>query len=357
MRKRLRTIVLLLSAACGVNACTGFESGKTVTSPTSSTASVPGGTANGALIGTWGTQSDAFTLPSPASCANFQWQITSQSATAVAGTFAATCDGGVAITANASGTLTTPTTVAVTITGVALISGVPVCNFTLGGTGTIVDNDTLTIPYSGTTCVGPVHGTQTLRRHRDAPAPAPEPIPTYPADPGPSGPAGLDAIDLGRATLLNSPHDFASWPITTTIAAVDIQSSGIHVDFSKRDGPGRWPDIVPPGWDGPLQYTLGMALTINGQWYASTVVQYWYGLDRSGGAPSQYATNWFYDPNRWAPMTYHQPQPGELIGLFVCEGDCRNNWEGSNSPLRERSNVVLVPMPSDAGSYHTFSFR
>jgi len=47
-----------------------------------------------------------------------------------------------------------------------------------------------------------------------------------------------------------------------------------------------------------------------------------------------------------------------LIGFFVCEGDCRNNPEGSVSPLRERSNVVLVPMPAnDNGSFQTFRRR
>jgi hypothetical protein len=29
----------------------------------------------------------------------------------------------------------------------------------------------------------------------------------------------------------------------------------------------------------------------------------------------------------------------------VCEGDCRNNTKGDSSPLRERSNVVLVKFP------------
>ena len=161
-------------------------------------------------------------------------------------------------------------------------------------------------------------------------------------------------IDLRSATMLNSPTGFADWTISTAITGLDIQASGIRIDFSKKDGPGRWPDVFPPGWNEPLQYTLGMALNINGTWYASTVVEYWYGLDRSGGPPSQYAANWFYDPNRWAPMTYHQPAVGEMIGFFVCEGDCRNNWEGSSSPLRERSNVVLVPMPSDAGAFYSF---
>jgi hypothetical protein len=146
----------------------------------------------------------------------------------------------------------------------------------------------------------------------------------------------------------------ARWPITTAISSIDIQSRGVHVEFSKKNGPGRWPDFTPPGWDGPLQYTLGMVLNIGGQWYASAVVEFWNGLDYAGGPPSQYALNWFYDPARWAPMTGHQPAVGEQIGFFVCAGDCRNTTDGSRSPIKERSNVVIVTMPNDGGA--TFRF-
>ena len=356
--RSLAAFALAAVTACASTACTGFESGKTTGTSTAPTVSVPGGSSSGALVGTWG-EPTAFTIPSASSCGNFQWQITSQSDSAVAGAFSATCDGGIGISASASGTLNTATTVGITVTGVALVSGVPACNFTLNGVGTLTDDsNTLTIPYNGTTCVGPVHGTQVLRRHVETPAPppvppAPDPTPVIvPVD------SPLDAIDLNQAIILNSPRDFASWPITTKISAISMGPGGVGVNFDKKDGPGRWPDVVPPGWSGPLQYTLGMALNINGQWYASTVVEYWHELDASGGPPSQFASNWFYDPSRWSPMTYHQPRPGELIGFFVCEGDCRNNPEGSVSPLRERSNVVLVPMPAnDNGSFQTFRRR
>jgi hypothetical protein len=181
------------------------------------------------------------------------------------------------------------------------------------------------------------------------------PTPTPTPSPTPGGPAAGDQLNLSKATILNSPPDLASWAVTTSITALDISSGGIHVDFSKKDGPGRWPDIIPPGFTGPIEYTLGMVLTINGQLYASAPIQMWNGLDRGGGPPSQYALNWFYDPARWAPMTFHQPAVGELIGFFVAEGSLRNDTAGTSSPLKERSNVVVVPMPSDGGASFTFS--
>src|SRR5205814_6062127 len=51
----------------------------------------------------------------------------------------------------------------------------------------------------------------------------------------------------------------------------DVCSSDLRV---LQDGPGRWPDIVPPGWDGPLQYTVGIVMNIGGSWYGSAAIQY-----------------------------------------------------------------------------------
>jgi hypothetical protein len=164
----------------------------------------------------------------------------------------------------------------------------------------------------------------------------------------------VDAVPLSSMIIRDSPLSLGSWPITTALKVVEMRPSGIHVEFSKQNGPGRWPDWTPPGWDGPLQYTLGMALNIGGQWYASAPIEFWYGLDASGGPPSEYAMNWFYAPTRWAPMTTHQPAVGETIGFFICAGDCRGRIDGNGSPVKERSNVVLVKMPTNAGARFTF---
>jgi len=167
------------------------------------------------------------------------------------------------------------------------------------------------------------------------------PISVAPGVPGAAG----DQINMAAAAIYNSPTDLASWTVSTAITSVNFLGDGISVQFSKKDGPGRWPDVTPPGWDGALEYTLGMCLNINGQWDCSAVIQVWNGLDPAGGPPSGIGQNWFYDPLRWGPMTGHQPAHGETVGIFVCEGDCRNNTKGDLSPLRERSNVVLVKFP------------
>lgn len=160
---------------------------------------------------------------------------------------------------------------------------------------------------------------------------------------------GSDSFDLSRALVRNSPPDIATWPVSARITRLDLGPNGVRIDFTKRDGPGSWPD-VPFGAPGDsLEYTLWIVLNINGAWYTSGCIQYWRGLDRNGGPPSQYAQNWYYDALRWAPMTGHQPAVGEMVGFFVAAGNHRNVRDASESIVRERSNVVVVPFPSDAG--------
>ena len=172
-------------------------------------------------------------------------------------------------------------------------------------------------------------------------------------------PGGPTELDLHSVTLYSNPPDLADWPVTTRLTAVDFTSDGVRVEFSKRDGPDRWPDVVPPGWDGPLQYTMGIVECIDGTWYSSAVIEFWYGLAASGGniaLDNQIAMNWYYDAGRWGRLAGRQPATGETIGVFIAAGNLRNitSDDRAQSPVMERSNVVLVPMPSVAGATHRF---
>ncbi|MGZ3475508.1 MAG: hypothetical protein ACXWUG_15480 [Polyangiales bacterium] len=186
-----------------------------------------------------------------------------------------------------------------------------------------------------------------------------------PADTAPT------TLDLHDVTLFDNPPDLADWPVTTTLTEVDFSADGVHLEFSKRDGTGSWPDITPPGWDGPLEYTVGLVEYIDGKWYGSAAIQFWRGLDASGGnlaedvatkaqctafghdSSCQVAKNWYYDA-RWGNLAGYQPKTGEVIGVFVVAGNVRGVKDGSQSPVHERSNIVLVPMPDLAGAKHAF---
>jgi hypothetical protein len=357
----LRTFALLatlVSSATGVGCA--FDHSSNMLGPSSSRASgaatPPGsnGVATPSMVGLW--ESNALpTLPSPTSCGNFQYQISSQTATSIAGTFTAVCGGGLSLSGSATGQLV-GSSVPFTITGNASLPGIPSCAISLSGTGAIEDSGrTLRLPYAGTTCLGPVTGTEVLRKPTPATTapPAPPSPPQPPPPPPPPVPTSNDGIDLHGVTVTAaSPADVANWPVTTLITTLDLRGDGAFVDFSKKDGPGRWPDVMPPGWDGPIQYTLWLVENINGRWYTSGGVEYWYGLSRQGGPPSQYGRNWYYSSDVWGPLANHQPAIGEQVGFFVTAGDARAK---DVTIVRERSNVVVVPFPSDAGSVFQFS--
>ena len=161
-------------------------------------------------------------------------------------------------------------------------------------------------------------------------------------------------LDVSSWTVLNSPSDIGAWAETATITSLVLGPDGVHIDFTKRDGAGSWPDVpfITPGEN--LEYTLWMVVRIDGQWFTSGGLQYWRGLDQMGGPPSMYAANWYYDPGRWGPMTTHQPAVGEWVGFFVAAGNERNVTDHSGTMVLERSNVVLVPFPDDTGATFTF---
>jgi hypothetical protein len=164
-----------------------------------------------------------------------------------------------------------------------------------------------------------------------------------------------DAINLSQVTVYNSPTDVASWPVTTKITQIVEQPTnssapGMTLTFSALN---TWPDYTPPGWDGPLQYTVWPVVKINGQWYTSGIIQMWNGRGATG-APllTDFAINWVYD-GRWGPMQGHQPVVGEQMGFFVTAGNARG--VNTVTSVRERSNVVMINVP--AGDTGAFKFK
>jgi hypothetical protein len=176
------------------------------------------------------------------------------------------------------------------------------------------------------------------------PAPAPDPGPGVP-----SGPVGADGFNLAAAVIHSSPNA-AAWPVTASITSLSFRSDGVAVEFTKKSGPGRWPDVVPPGWSGPLQYTLWIAMNLGGTWHTCGPIEYWNGLAANGGdvtVNNQIAVNWTY---YCGPMA-RQPAPGEQVGFFVTAGDARMK---DAALVHERSNIVVIPFPASAGQTYSF---
>ena len=200
------------SAGNGGNGGTGNPPG------TGTTTSTP------SLVGTWASSSAAPTLPNPSTCGNFQYQITSQTSSSIAGTFTGTCGGGLGISGNASGQVN-GTAVSITVSGTASMPGIPSCPFTLSGNGTIEDNgNTLRVPFSGETCLGPVSGTEVLRRPQPAaPAPQPTPAPTPTPTPTPAPPSDptFGCSTGNKEKLVECIHDHVN-PSRTVEGAFEV---------------------------------------------------------------------------------------------------------------------------------------
>ncbi len=159
--------------------------------------------------------------------------------------------------------------------------------------------------------------------------------PTTPTPtPTPGSPSGIDAT---KAVFIDNPP-INTWAETAKITRVDFSQGYVVVDFDKRTGSNRWPDV--PFGSGTVEYTLGMCANLSGQWYCSAVIQFWYGRElEAGGRMDEIATNWYYD-GRWRQLQGWQPQIGESVGIFVGAGNLR---DGNNWIVEERSNILLIP--------------
>ena len=89
-----------------------------------------------------------------------------------------------------------------------------------------------------------------------------------------------------------------------------------------------------------------MCLNINNHWNCSAAIHFWEGRElEASGHPQHIHDDWFYD-NRWGVMKGYQPSDGELIGIFVGQGNLRDSGKTS---VFERSDFVVMPF---GGSYH-----
>ncbi len=353
---------LALAVVIAAGGC-AFERGSTGVSPSSSSdtpaqTSAPAGTTPivdaQAYMGTWSTAAAPTLALNPSTCGNLQWSISSQTSSQISGTFSAACAGGISLSGTATGQIGNLQSIPISIIGTGSLPGFPSCAFQIDGTGTVMDNNTaLQVVYTGTTCVGPIRGTETLRKKSTAvqpPEPAPAPVPEPAPAPTPVDVAA-DQMNLAEATVYNSPADVASWPVTTRITRLQMLgcNGGIALTFGAQNS---WPDYTPPGWDGPLQYTVWAVVNVNGRWNTSGFIQFWRGRENTG-APilplgCGFPVNWAYD-HRWGPMNGYRPSVGERMGFFVTAGDARNVL-GVTS-LRERSNVVVVDLPAEFGTW------
>ena len=111
-------------------------------------------------LGTWTGATAA--APAGQSCGGLLWKITSQTGGQASGDFSATCADGVQL----AGTMTAThgdTSIPWAATGMAT-KGTATCPFSMTGSGTFQGTSNILVSYSGTSCNGPVSGSQTITR-------------------------------------------------------------------------------------------------------------------------------------------------------------------------------------------------
>jgi hypothetical protein len=151
---KLLRIALILSLAVSSTAC-GQILKSILNSPTEPSNS-------GDIRSYLGTWTGSTVAPVAQSCGSLLWKITSQTGGQASGDFSATCAGGVALT----GTMTAThgeTSIPWAATGTATKDAVT-CPFSMTGTGTFQGTSNIVLNYAGTSCNGPVSGSETIKR-------------------------------------------------------------------------------------------------------------------------------------------------------------------------------------------------
>ena len=149
--KNLIQLVVCVAVAASSAACIGFERKSSVTGPSA--------VGIGTLMGSW---SSSNIIPSTGACTDFKWNVSEQTATSAKGSFSATCAGDLKLSGTASGTLS-GSTINWSAQGNANAPGLTSCDILLMGTAEI-GVDSVRVPYSGTTCLGPVSGVEILNK-------------------------------------------------------------------------------------------------------------------------------------------------------------------------------------------------
>jgi hypothetical protein len=152
MKNRLRLIILSATAFAAAS-CTSLERQSSLTAPTAA--------GNNSLMGSW---TSSTLIPTPSTCTDFKWNVSEQTGTSAKGAFTATCPGDLKLTGTAEGAFTSAAAIAWSADGNATAPGLTSCAIKLTGTAT-VGTDSIIVPYKGTTCLGPVEGIETLKKH------------------------------------------------------------------------------------------------------------------------------------------------------------------------------------------------
>ena len=153
------------------------------------------------------------------------------------------------------------------------------------------------------------------------------------------------AQSFSEVQIVSSP-DVHSWAETAHITRIVFEPNNFRVEFDKHDS---WPNVIPPGWDGPIQYTLWPVISVNGQWFTTGAIEFWKERGGVDGPYSNGAKDWW---GKMPPMDAVQPKAGDKVGFMVVAGDQRLKDVRS---VEERSAIVWLTVPANDSGVFNFT--
>lgn len=145
--------------------------------------------------------------------------------------------------------------------------------------------------------------------------------------------------------VVSAPAEVLNWSETARITKIVFEPNNFRVEFDKAS---VWPEVVPPGWDGGIQFTLWPVILVNGEWYTTGAIEFWKGRAGVDGPFSNAAKDWY---SKMPPMSSVQPGPGQKVGFMVVAGDQRLKDVRS---VQERSKIVFLTVPANDTGTFTF---
>lgn len=153
--------------------------------------------------------------------------------------------------------------------------------------------------------------------------------------------------DLDSVLIVGGSPDVHSWTPSAKITSIEFRPDNFLIHFDAED---RWPNVIYPGWTGPLQFTLWVILSNAGQWFTTGCIQFWKGREGVGGPFSKGAEDWWF---RCKEMKTVQPRAGDEVGFMVTAGNQRLR---DQHEIAERSKAVYLTIPTlDTGLFTNFN--
>jgi len=152
-----------------------------------------------------------------------------------------------------------------------------------------------------------------------------------------------DAVDL--SSCVQTPGGVDAWARTATITHLELSSAGFHIDFDKQ---ASWPDVTPPGWDGPIRWTVWLGAQVDGRCHLAASLNVWNRSDSYGGPVDE---AWHWPKDLWYldhALQAHTPAAGETVYLMVTAGAERGL---SAFKVAERSQLIAIPFGAGSWSF------